>query len=343
MTEILHTPVTGPSAWKAADYLTDRSWMFELTPAHLREIGDAARTLRARGIGPLEFTREDFPLPTLGPLLPGLLHDIEYGRGFVLIRGLNVADYDMDTLRVLYWGLGTHLGQIISQNSQGDLLGVVTDMEAGKYAKGGYYEEGVRGHRTNAELEPHSDSSDVVGLMCVRPARTGGYSQVCSSMAIYNDILENHPEYIAPLTEGFHIDLIGKGKTASELSHSRIPVFSYFEGILSCRFNKRQIELGAEKNGTPLTKLQQDALDYVRDLSVREDFLLHMDFRPGDIQLLNNHCTLHSRSGYEDHTDPDKRRLLLRLWLNIPNGRPLAPAFADRLNSGSRGGVTKRL
>jgi len=81
----------------------------------------------------------------------------------------------------------------------------------------------------------------------------------------------------------------------------------------------------------------------VRDLSVREDFLLHMDFRPGDIQLLNNHCTLHSRSGYEDHTDPDKRRLLLRLWLNIPNGRPLAPAFADRLNSGSRGGVTKRL
>jgi len=343
MTEILRTPVTGPSAWKAADFLTDRSWMFELMPAHLREIGDAARALRARGIGPLEFTREDFPLPTLGPLLPGLLHDIEYGRGFVLIRGLNVADYDMDTLRVLYWGLGTHLGQIISQNSQGDLLGVVTDMEGGRYAKGGYYEEGVRGHRTNAELEPHSDSSDVVGLMCVRPARIGGYSQICSSMSIYNDILANHPEYIAPLTEGFHIDLIGKGKTASELSHSRIPVFSYFEGILSCRFNKRQIELGAEKNGTPLTRLQQDALDYVRDLSVREDFLLNMDFRPGDIQLLNNHCTLHSRSGYEDHADPDKRRLLLRLWLNIPNGRPLAPAFADRLNSGSRGGVTKRL
>ena len=343
MPEILHTPVSGPSAWKAADYLSDRSWIFQLTPSHLGELNTAARALKARGIGPLEFTREDFPLPTLGPAIPGLLHEIEYGRGFVLIRGLNVADYDIETLRVLYWGLGTHLGQIISQNSQGDLLGVVTDMEAGKYTRGGYYEEGVRGHRTNAELEPHSDSSDVVGLMCVRPARVGGYSQVCSSMAIYNDILANHPEFIEPLTGGFHIDLIGKGKTASELSRSRIPVFSYFEGILSCRFNKRQIELGAEKSGTPLTKLQQDALDCVRDLSVREDFLLHMDFLPGDIQLLNNHSTLHSRTGYEDYADPDKRRLLLRLWLNIPNGRPLAPAFADRLNSGSRGGVTKRL
>jgi hypothetical protein len=343
MTEILRTPVTGPSAWKAADFLNDRSWIFQLTPAHLRELNDAAHALRARGIGPLEFTKADFPLPTLGPALLALLHDIEYGRGFVLIRGLNVADYDMDTLRVLYWGLGTHLGQIISQNSQGDLLGVVTDMEGGRYSKGGYYEEGVRGHRTNAELEPHSDSCDVVGLMCVRPAKAGGYSQVCSSMAIYNDILENHPEFIAPLTEGYQIDLIGKGKTASELSNSRIPVFSYFEGILSCRFNKRQIELGAEKSGHPLTRLQQAALDCVRDLSVREDFLLNMDFKPGDIQLLNNHCTLHSRSAYDDFAEPDKRRLLLRLWLNIPNGRPLAPAFADRLNSGDRGGVTKRL
>jgi hypothetical protein len=244
---------------------------------------------------------------------------------------------------VLYWGLGTHLGQIISQNSQGDLLGVVTDMESGKYAEGGYYEVGVRGHRTNAYLEPHSDSSDVVGLMCVRPAKAGGYSRVCNSMAIYNEILATHPEYIDPLTDGFHYDLIGKGQTASEISNSRIPVFSYFAGLLSCRFNKRQIELGAEKSGIPLTKLQQDAIDYVRALSVREDFLLHMDFQPGDIQLLNNHCTLHSRTAFEDHNDPEKRRMLLRLWLNIPNGRPLAPAYADRLNSGSRGGVTKRL
>ncbi|MEM9682464.1 MAG: TauD/TfdA family dioxygenase [Pseudomonadota bacterium] len=343
MTETLRTPVAAPVAWKASDYLTDTSWIFPLSDTHRDELNAATAVLKSKGIGPLEFTKEDFPLPTLGPQLAELLEDIEYGRGFALLRGLNVADYDLETLRVLYWGLGTHLGRVVSQNSQGDLLGIVTDMEDGRFAAGGYYDQGVRGHRTNAYLEPHSDSCDVVGLMCVRPAKSGGFSQICSSMAIYNDILENRPEYVEPLTEGFRFDLVGKGRTANEISNNRIPVYSFFEGILSCRFNKRQIELGAEKAGQPLSKLQQDAVDYVRDLSMREDFLLPMDFRPGDIQLLNNHCTLHSRTGYEDHEDAAKRRYLLRLWLNIPNGRPLAPAFADRLNSGDRGGVTKRL
>ena len=146
MPEILRTPVTGPSAWKAADFLNDDSWIFRLTPAHLAELNGATRALKARGIGPLEFTKADFPLPALGAELARILHEIEYGRGFVLLRGLNVADYDLDTLKVLYWGLGTHLGQIISQNSQGDLLGVVTDMESGQYAKG-WIEENATGRK----------------------------------------------------------------------------------------------------------------------------------------------------------------------------------------------------
>ena len=105
-----------------------------------------------------------------------------------LLKGLDVANYEIEKLSVLYWGLGTHLGQIISQNSQGNLLGHVTDFEDGKYKSGGYYEEGVRGHRTNAFLAPHSDSSDVVGLLCMRPTKEGGESWVSSSIAVYNRI-----------------------------------------------------------------------------------------------------------------------------------------------------------
>lgn len=343
MREVLRTPVTGAAAWKAADFKNDNSWLYRLSPTELEEIDAATWSLKSKGLGPLEFTKYDFPLPTLGPKLIDLLDDIEYGRGFVMLRGIDPTRYDLETLKILYWGLGTHLGQIISQNSYGDLLGVVTDMENGKFASGGYYEQNVRGHRTNAHLLPHSDSSDVVGLLCVRPARRGGASLICSSMAIYNEILATHPEFIEPLATGFHFDLIGKGTKAVEVSNNRIPVYSYFQGLLSCRFNKQQIELGAQKAGVPLTPLQQAAIDYVRELSVREDFLLPMDFQPGDLQLLNNHVTLHSRTGYEDYEEADRKRFLLRLWLNIPNGRPLAPEFADRLNSGGRGGVTKRL
>jgi hypothetical protein len=320
----------------------DQSWIFHFTPTDLGELERATADLAARGLGPLEFGQDDFPLPSLGPKLKRLLEDIEYGRGFVLLRGLDVANYGLDHLSLLYWGLGAHLGQVISQNSQGDMLGRVTDMESGKYAKGGYYEEGVRGHRTNAFLAPHSDSADVVGLLCVRPAKEGGESWIASSISVYNRILTERPDLLAPLMEGFRYDLVGKGRTADELTQNQVPVYSWFEGLLSCRFNKQQIELGAGKLGITLTPAQIEAITLVEDLALSEDLLLPMAFEPGDIQLLNNHTTLHSRGGYVDWDMPEERRLLLRLWLNIPNGRPLAPEFADRLNTGGRGGVTKR-
>jgi hypothetical protein len=339
--EILSEPFTGPTAWKTVDYRENEKWVRYFTEIELREINAATTNLKARGIEPETFTRDDFPLPTFSTVLNDIHDELENGRGFILLRGLNVEDYDLETLKILYWGLGTHLGEIISQNAYGDLLGYVTDFEG--FAKGGYYDKGVRGHRTSAHLLPHCDSSDTVGLLCVHPAKEGGRSMICSSMAIYNEILEKHPEYLECLYEGFYFDLVGKGKTKDEISEHKIPVFSYYQGWLSCRFNKRQIELGMEKAGTPLNDLQQAAVDYVRELSIRDDFLLQMDFQPGDIQLLNNHCTLHSRGEFTDWPDETRKRLLLRLWLNVPNGRPLAPEFANRLNTGSRQGVTKRL
>ena len=333
---------TGPSAWTRPEMEQDQSWIFHFTPTDLGELERATADLAARGLGPLEFGQDDFPLPSLAPKLKRLLEDIEYGRGFVLLRGLDVANYGLDHLSLLYWGLGAHLGQVISQNSQGDMLGRVTDMESGKYAKGGYYEEGVRGHRTNAFLAPHSDSADVVGLLCVRPAKEGGESWIASSISVYNRILAERPDLLPPLMEGFRYDLVGKGRTADELTQNRVPVYSWFEGLLSCRFNKQQIELGAGKLGITLTAAQLEAITLVEDMALSKDLLLPMAFEPGDIQLLNNHTTLHSRGGYVDWDMPEERRLLLRLWLNIPNGRPLAAEFADRLNTGGRGGVTKR-
>tara|TARA_B100000925_G_C21664610_1_gene327114 strand:+ start:131 stop:472 length:342 start_codon:yes stop_codon:yes gene_type:complete len=113
--------------------------------------------------------------------------------------------------------------------------------------------------------------------------------------------------------------------------------------MLSCRFNKQQIELGAKRAGEKLTELQQEAIDLFEEIALSDKFLLRMLFEPGDIQLLNNHTTVHSRGQFVDFKEAEKRRLLLRLWVNIPNGRPLAPDYADRLNTGGRGGVTKRL
>ncbi len=334
-------PVDDASVWRTADWTDDDSWIERLGHDDIAEIRQALRRLAERGLSWPSFAREDFSLPTLGPRLAAIADELERGRGFVLLRGLDRAGWSDEELTDIYWGLGLYFGDVIVQNTEGDRLGRVTD-HGYSFAGNDPYKAGVRGHRTRVELPPHSDSADLVGLLCVNPARSGGESGVTSATAVYNEILSRHPEFMPPLMRGFYIDLVGKGLTPTETSRQPIPVFSWCEGRLSCRFNKRQIELGAEKAGTPLTPLEQAAVDAVQDIAEEPTFRLMMDFRRGDIQLLNNFVILHSRGVYEDFDEPENKRLLMRLWLNVPNGRPLHPALADRLNTGPRGAVAVR-
>jgi len=333
--QLLSTPVREASAWRASDLAADSSWIYELTDDDVSELNQAIAGIQFRGLGPISFGRADFPLPRLGNLISRLLHQLEFGRGCALIRGLPVGHYDAKMLSILYWGLGSHLGQPISQNAQGELIAHVRDTGRD------YKQKNVRGYLTRAPLAPHSDSCDVVGLLCVSAARTGGSSIFASSMTIYNEILAHHPEYLEALYRGFHYDLRGEGATGdpNEVTRRRVPVFSYFDGRLSCRFNGRSIENGMTKAGVPLSALEQEAIDYIAELVWRSDIGFRMSFRAGDIQLLNNHVMLHAREGYEDHNDEGRKRDLMRLWLNLYAGRKLAPDFADRFNTGPRGGV----
>lgn len=331
-------PVREASVWKAADVAGDEAWVYRFTDADLEELDAAVESIRAQALGACGFRREDFPLPRLGPRIAGFLHELEHGRGFVLLRGLSVERYDEEALWALYWGLGVHLGQPITQNAQGERIVRVTDHGDD------YGAANVRGHRTRFGILPHCDSADMVGLLCVRPAGSGGASTIASSAAIHNEILVRHPEYLDVLYRGFRINLAGKGPTGTpeEVTQNAIPVFSRYRGRISCRFNQKQIEDGAAATGTALTALERDAISSVGSLALSDTFRLDMDFLPGDIQLLNNHAILHSRQGFTDHPEPERKRLLLRLWVNVPEGRALAPEFADRLNSGPRGGVTPR-
>jgi hypothetical protein len=340
MVEILQHPIDEPCVWKAAQYRDEQAWGFRFSDVQTAELEAAAEKVLAAGKGPLGFGREDFMLPTLGPVLDQQREILENGRGFIFLRGLDVRRYDDVTLHTIYWGICAYIGVGISQNAQGELLSGVTDY--GDEYKGDPYLSNIRLHRTTEEIHPHTDSCDLVSLLCVRPAKSGGGSAVVSSLAMYNEILSNHPEYLEPLCEGFHLDLVGKGTKAKQLSFHRIPVFSYFGGKMSARYNKRQIELGAENASGGLDDLQQAAVDYVRELSMRDDFRLPMTFNPGDIQILNNRVTFHARTGFEDYQEPDRKRLLLRIWLNAFEPRPMAPEFANQLNTGERGGVASR-
>lgn len=339
MTEVLLEPVRDRSAWTGPALADDDSWVWQLSPAEVDELDRATRGVVSRGLAARAFDRDAFPLPTLGPRLLALLDELEDGRGFAVLRGIPVDRYDEPTLERLYWGVAVWLGEMISQNARGDLIARVEDTGADFAAPN------ARGYRTNAALHPHNDSADLVGLLCVRKAMRGGRSTIASATAIYNAMLEQHPEFAEPLARGFHYDVRGEGVTGSgsEVTRNRIPVYSWYGGRLSCRFNARAIRTGAEKAGLPLDELEDAAVRFVTEAAVDPALRLDMQLEPGDLQILNNHVVVHARTHFEDWPEPSRRRLLLRLWVNLrpERRRPLAPGFMDRYNTGDSAGIAK--
>ena len=331
---ICEQPVSDRSVWLAKDYASDRSWLNVLSAADLNELDSALRAVKARGMAPPDFGREDFLIPGLGARLETFGHQLDHGRGFFVIRGLPIERYSLDDIKTIYWAIGTHLGNPVLQNKAGDLVSHVED-------RGDDYSmPNVRLYSTAAAANPHNDPSDVVGLLCVRTAPTGGASMIASATAIYKRVAQQHPEHLAVLARGFPHAVRGEGSSRSTRETTPpIPVFSYHQGKLSCCLNSKSSRTARELQGEPLTALENEAIKCVEDLANDPEFYTTMDFRPGDMQFLNNYVILHNRTAFENGPDPAQRRLLLRLWLNRREGRALAPGFGDRFNNGSRGGV----
>jgi hypothetical protein len=335
MNAMLESPISEPMAWKGADLANDRSWIYQLPESALTEIQEAVKNIRARNLPLHQISRSDFLLPSIERELSERLRQIEKGRGFVLIRGVPVDRYPLNELEYIFWGIGTYFGTALSQNAKGELLAHVTDH--GEQ----YGEVNVRGYTTRGAQKFHTDQSDIVALLCVRKAKVGGLSSISSSMAVYNEFLKNRsPEDLKQLYEGFYYDRRGENRPGvAEITESKIPVFSYYSGHLSCRYVYTTIMQASKKMGVSLTSHETAVLDAFNELAARPDMRLDMDLQPGDIQLLNNHTVLHSRSGWEDFEEPDRKRLMIRLWLTPPEPRPLAPIFVNRYGTGERLGV----
>lgn len=334
-TSNLYLEANETSTWWAADLQHTGQWQHALGSEELAELALATEQALNNGLEVGHFGRESFPLPTLGPRIERIVDQVENGVGFAVLHGVPVDDYDETALKTLYWGLGGYTGEVISQNSKGQLLAEVSDRG------NAYGDRNTRGFSTNAELFPHVDTSDMTALLCVRTAKHGGDSRVVSSTKAYNVILAEHPEFLPILFRGFKNDLRGEGPSGEidELTHARVPVFSQFAGRTSCSFNYRMIENAAQKAGVPLAKQERAALDFLRDVTLREDMGVRFTMRKGDIQMVSNHSVFHSRTSFEDHDDPAQRRCLYRLWVNVSGGRELDATFADRYNTGPRGGV----
>jgi hypothetical protein len=311
-------------------------WVELLSPAEVDEIESAARRLASVERDWSRSTREDFPLPALSSRLDRILDDMLGGRGFVLLRGLPVERWGRRLSAVAFLGLGLHWGNLRSQNRHGHLLGHVKDL--GLTSR----DPNVRIYQTNERQNYHTDSSDVVGLLCLRPAKSGGLSSLVSSVTIYNEMLARRPDLARLLFEPIETDRRGE-VPEGEKPYFSIPVFNWHAGLLSAIYHRMYIDSARRfPDVAPLSAEQTAALDLFDSLANDPALNFQMGFQAGDVQLVHNHTLLHDRTAFEDWPEPERRRHLLRLWLAPENARPLPAIFAERYGSvtpGRRGGI----
>ncbi len=326
------TPIEGPSAWYGRDMTAEPAeWLYELDAAAIADIEDAVAALTAANTPLLEVGKENFPLPTVSRALEGIQDEVVNGRGFVLIRGLPVDTYTIEEAALAYLGIGSYFGWAIPQNAKGHVLGHVRDI--------GLDPDNPE-HRlygTTARHLFHTDSCDIVGLLCLQTAKSGGQSKIASSVTVYNEMLERRPDLVAVMMEPFVTDRKGEipeGKGP----HYEMPIFNPYGGYLTTTYNRDFITAAQRFDEVPrLTDEQIAAMDLADELAGSDEIRLDMDFRRGDMQFIHNHQVLHSRTPYEDYPEPERKRHLLRLWLAPPNGRPLAPVIGERFGSIEQG------
>ena len=329
-------PITDPDAWRSADMADAEAWTYHLSAGDVSEIDDAVAHVKSRGLELSQVTAADFHLPVLAEAMEAFRDTVVDGRGFVLIRGLPVARYGLTDSATAYWGLCAHVGRAVPQNGRGHLLGHVRDIG------GSIANPSQRAYMTRDPLPGHCDSADAVALLCLRPARTGGLSGICSSVALHNALLERRPDLLDLLFEPFYVDRRGE-VPAGKLPFYPLPLYSWHGGRLTAFYQRMHIESAQRFPDVPrLTDRQWEALDVLDAMMLEEEFNLPMTFQPGDIQILTNHAIFHSRTEFEDWSEEDRKRHLLRLWMAPTVGRTLPAYFAERYATttiGDRGGV----
>ena len=237
----------------------------------------------------------------------------------------------------VFYRMMMSVGSAVPQTVDGDKLFRVQDEGfADHHPK-------ARGPSSRRRLSFHSDRCDVICFLCIRQAAQGGSNQLVSAMAIYNRILSERPDLLEQLCEPCYYR---RHNVDSGNQHEfyQQPVFSDYEGHFACSYLRVLIDR-AYSTATvgPMPTRLREALDYLD--SIAEDPEMHVSFRqqPGDIVLMNNYVTLHRRSEFVDSPQAEEKRLLMRLWLAVPNSRPLADSFAagygDTTAGAIRGGM----
>lgn len=325
----MRQPLQGPFVWTGEELAKATDWLFELTPAMVAEIDAALAGVKLRNLTWLDMRRVDFPLPGTSGLLARVSIALEEGRGLAKISGLPVARYAEDDLKIIWYGMGLHLGTPVSQSHAGLRLKMIRDEGANVGQTHGEMRDGDGASFlsayaravSNGVLRFHTDRTDVVGLLCIQQAVSGGLSKLASTVAVHNEILRRRPDLLEVLYRPYPRSRLGEEKGGGDLVYM-LPVFGLRDGRFTSHYSRTYIEAAQKLPHVPrLTAQQMEAIDLLAEIA--ENLCYRMHFAPGDMQFLNNHVIYHARDAFTDDAAAGQIRRLLRLWLAMPNSRAL--------------------
>ncbi|MEM7289629.1 MAG: TauD/TfdA family dioxygenase [Pseudomonadota bacterium] len=312
------------------------AWLVELSPEQIADLEQAAVHFLELGKDIGEITAEEFPLSIFDTHLEGLRNKLLHGVGVEVLRGLPVETYDLAFVATIFCGIGSHLGSARSQNADGHILGHVRDVGADAS------NPNTRIYQTSERQTFHTDSADVVGLLCIREAMEGGTSLLVSAESIFNRMLETRPDLLALLFDPIATDRRGEVPEGMK-PFMTIPPLSWHDGKLTVFYQRQYIDSAQRfPDAMRLTEKHVEALDMFDAFANDEALYFSMQLQPGDMQFVYNHSQLHDRTGFTDWPDTAKRRHLLRLWLSPEGDRALPECFKQRYGSiepGNRGGI----
>lgn len=273
--------------------------------------------------------------PPVANVLRKASEELSFGRGFVLLRGLDAED--AERLRRMFWIIGNGLGEPVMQNAKGEILSIVADRFAGA-------ERGVdtRGYESNDELRFHCDGGDCIGMSCIRQAPEGGTNGLVSLFSLYNELLASDPHHLEVLMRGYPLYARKeKGdaestKSLGKVQQTRIPVFAWHASRMSAWLNIQLAELAAQVSGQALSDAERKALIRIEELANRPEIQLTFKQEPGDVVFVNNLAVMHRREKYQDAEDETKKRMLYRMWINLHASQAVIPQHAA-LRKGIRG------
>jgi hypothetical protein len=303
--------VVDPAVWASAEIGGKAGLTRSLSAAELTAIDRFLA--RTEGRQAESLTAQDFEEPSLAALAGEVRRQIMDGRGAVVVSGVDIDRVGYEGFKRIYWVIGAHIGTGVEQSYRRDKIGLVQKEENNPTG---------RGYLQDVELRSHTDFHEVLSLASVRKSASGGTSGIVSSLAIHNIILDERPDLLAPLYEGYYHESAG-----GVVSTEKVPIFGTAQGKMSCYYHPLFMTRAAKLRGEELPPEFTKAKDFMRDVAARPEVRADFMLEPGEMMFWHNFTQLHSREAFND--TPEAKRLLLRLWINVKNGRPMPNVFHE--------------